>query len=207
MNRIAVRRIGATLVTLAAALLAGGCVSTQTVRYGEVSALPSAYASVGQPLGVGDIVAALRAGRPQADLAADIRQRGLLAPATAADFDLLLQNGAAREVVDAVQAASAAGPVTAAPPAVVSAPVTIVPEYYGWYPWVPFGFGLWWYDAPRRYPPPAWHRYGPPPRWQGPPPQGRPAPAPGINPGRTLPGGSRQFKPGGGGSGPGTLKP
>ena len=200
MNRTAQRRIGATLVTLAAALLAGGCVSTHTVRYGEVSALPSAYTPLGHALSVGDIVAALRAGRPQQQLAVDIRERGLLAPATGADIDLLLRSGAGSDVVDAVTAASAAGPFVTAPPTVVAAPVTIVPEYYGWYPWVPFGFGLWWYDAPRRYPPPAWH-HRPPPRWPAPPPQwqGRPAPAPGTSPGHTLPGGSRQLKPGGAG--------
>ena len=48
------------------------------------------------------------------------------------------------------------------------APVTVVPGY-GWYPWVPFSFGLWWFDGPSyRRPPPSWR----------PPPGARPPPAP-----------------------------
>src|SRR5690606_14229884 len=97
------RRIRATAAALGAVLATAGCVSTETVRYGEVTALPAADAPVPAPLSIGDIVAGLRAGRAQADLAADIRERGLLAPATAADIDLLLQHGAGDEVTEAVR--------------------------------------------------------------------------------------------------------
>ncbi|RPH65092.1 MAG: hypothetical protein EHM83_07245 [Burkholderiales bacterium] len=217
MKLIAWGRICATPVALGAVLLVGGCASTETVRYGEVRAIPSAYAPVSRPLSIGEIVAELQAQRPQQQLAADIRERGVLAPATGADIDLLLQHGAGSDVVDSVAAASApAAPSAATAPAVVvaPAPVTIVREY-GWYPWVPFSFGLWWYDGPRRYPGPTSHHRPPPSGWHAPgvqPPrqwQGRPAPAPGsgATPGRMLPGGSRQIKPAGPGSGPGLLKP
>lgn len=162
-------RIRATAAALGAVLATAGCVSTQTVRYGEVTALPAAYAPVPAPLSIGDIVAELGAGRAQADLAADIRERGLLAPATAADIDLLLQHGAGDEVTEAVRNESDEM-VRPVPPATVvaPAPVTVVPGY-GWYPWVPFSFGLWWFDGPSyRRPPPSWR----------PPPGARPPPAP-----------------------------
>lgn len=210
---------GVRATAFATALLAAGCASTETVRYGEVRAIPSAYAPVDRPLSIGEIVAELQAQRPQEELAADIRKRGVLAPATGADIDLLLQHGAGSDLVDAVAAAPAPAEAWAASaPAVVAAPapVTIVREY-GWYPWVPFSFGLWWYDVPRRYPGPSSHHRPPPSGWQAPgarPPgqwQGRPAPAPGsgsaTTPGRMLPGGSRQIKPGGPGGGPGLIKP
>lgn len=206
-------RVSATVTAFGAALLAGGCASTEGVRYGEVSATPGAYAPRAQPLSIGEIVAAIRAGQPQDALAADIRERGLPAPATEADVDLLLQNGAGGEVIESVRAASAsvaAGAAPVAPPVVVApAPVTVVPGYYGWYPWVPFSFGLWWYDVPYRHP--SWH-YRPPPGTYRPAPPIQPAPVrpappqgegprsfvpgagPGTSPGRTSPGG-RQLKP------------
>jgi len=166
----------------AAALLAlatSGCVTPEGVRYGEVTAVPGAYASVPAPLSIGEIVAELRAGRVQADLAADIRQRGLLAPARGADIDLLRQQGAGSELIDAVRDESE-DMLRAAP--VTPAPVTVVPgyygyypyydPYYGWYPWVPFSFGLWWYGGDRHHrPAPGVRPYRPPPSARPPSPR------------------------------------
>ncbi len=186
------------------ALMLGGCANTEAVRYGEVQALPGAYASVPAPLSLGEIVAEVRAGRLPADLAADIRERGLLAPARGADLDLLRREGAGNEVVDAVRDESAE--MSSVPPAVVGAtapPVVIVPRYYydyGWYPWVPFSFGLWWYgghgyhhDRPA---PGVWgHRPPPgarPPPGPRPPPVARPPSSPPPLPSPRAPG---PFKP------------
>lgn len=158
------------------ALVLGGCANTEAVRYGEVQALPGAYASVPAPLSLGEIVAEVRAGRLPADLAADIRERGLLAPARGADLDLLRREGAGNEVVDAVRDESAE--MSSVPPAVVGAtapPVVIVPRYYydyGWYPWVPFSFGLWWYGGDHHHrPAPGVRPYRPPPSARPPSPR------------------------------------
>ncbi|MCO5108596.1 MAG: hypothetical protein M9907_16170 [Burkholderiaceae bacterium] len=178
MDRTASSRVGGVAAATAIVLALGGCAVSQGVRYGEVTAIPGAYAPVPAPLSVGEIVAELRAGRPQADLAADIRERGLLAPARGADIDLLLREGAGSELVDAVRDESE-DMLRAAPPAagvVAAPPVTVVPGYYyGWYPWVPMTFGLWWYggyDHHRRLPAPGAGPHRPPP------PGGRPLPSP-----------------------------
>jgi len=109
----------------------------------------------------------LRAGRSSHDLADDIDENGLLAPATSADIDLLLQSGADAELIDAVrEASSMAGrgspPVTVVPPMTASPPIVVAPPApyypapfypdYGWYPYapyVPYSFGLWYNDSPR----------------------------------------------------------
>ena len=186
LSRSTLRPIGATAATLALVAI-GGCATPEGVRYGEVSAVPAAYAPVAPPLSIGDIVAALQASQAQPQLAAGIRERGLFAPATSADLDLLRQHGAGAEVLDAVQDESAS--LAAPPPVVVSPiPVTVVPGY-GWYPWAPYSFGYWWYDGPARYPRHSWRPHPPPS-----PPGVRP-PAPPSVPGRLLPGGKREIKP------------
>lgn len=184
----AVRRSRRGLAVLALAVItASGCATTDTVRYGEVTAIPGAYAPVPAPLSIGEIVAELRAGRLSADLAAAIRERGLLAPARGADIDLLLREGASSEVVDAVRDESDEMLKAAPPPAgvVVAPPVTVVPGYYydyGWYPWVPMTFGLWWYggyDHHRHRPPaPGARPQRPPPPGTRPPRGARPPPSP-----------------------------
>jgi len=195
------------------ALSSAGCATTDEVRYGNVVSVPGAYDAstyaVRQPLSLGEIVAALRAGRSSHELADEIDEKGLLAPATSADIDLLLQSGADAELIDAVREASAteqaasppavgvAPPVTVAPPVIVTPP-PLYPSY-GWYPYAPyapFSFGLWYYDAPRYRAP----RYRPdhprPERWR---PDSRP-PQPGwqsprVSPGPPAAGGS--VRPGG----------
>lgn len=194
--RRAVRRSRWGLAVVALAMITtSGCVTTDTVRYGEVTAIPGAYAPVPAPLSIGEIVAELRAGRLPADLAADIRERGLLAPARGADIDLLLREGANSEVVDAVRSESEEMLKAAPPPAgvVVAPPVTVVPGYYydyGWYPWVPMTFGLWWYGGYGH------HHHRPPAsgvRPHRPPPPGtRPLPSPRPPPSPRSPG---AFKP------------
>ncbi len=173
-------RLGGGAAAGALVVALGGCAVAQEVRYGEVAAVPGAYAPLPAPLSVGEIVAELRAGRLQADLAADVRARGLLAPARGADIDLLLREGADGEVIDAVRDESEdmlkAPP--AAPSVVAAPPVTVAPRYYydyGWYPWVPMTFGLWWYGG--------YHHHHRPPAPGGgphrpPPPAARPLPSP-----------------------------
>src|SRR5690606_29086151 len=100
------RQARATAAALALVAI-GGCAAPEGVRYGEVSAVPAAYAPVSPPLSIGDIVAGLQAGHAQAQLAGDVRERGLFAPATSADLDLLRQHGAGTEVLEAVQDESA----------------------------------------------------------------------------------------------------
>lgn len=152
------------------ALVSAGCVTAESVRYGEVVSIPGAYAPLPAPLSIGEIAAELRAGRLQPDLAADVRARGLLAPARSADIDLLLRHGAGSELIDAVRDETDEMLRAVVP---VPAPVTVAPGYYhdyGWYPWVPFTFGLWWYGgAHHRHPGPAIRPYRSPP-------PGRPAP-------------------------------
>jgi len=178
-------RIGGVAAATVAVLAIGGCAVSQDVRYGEVTAIPGAYAPVPAPLSIGEIVAELRAGRLQGDLAANIRERGLLAPARGADIDLLLREGASSEVVDAVRDETE-DMLKAVPPAmrvVPAPPVTVMPGYYydyGWYPWAPVNFGLWWYGGHNHYrrpPPPGARPHRPPPAGARPPPDLRPPPA------------------------------
>lgn len=206
-------------LTVACTLLAAACTTTETVHYGRVQAAPAAYQPILPPASVSEIVAGLQSGRSQAALAAELRERGLRTPATESDLDLLLKNGADGELIEAVRTASASA---ATDPAAISAaagagvvtspPMTIVHDYYGWYPWrpygwypwVPFSFGLWWHhDIPHRHRPiaPPHVRPHPPglhkpsrPNWQAPG-QPRPPQWQGSRPGRMLPGGTRQIKP------------
>jgi len=155
------RAVRALVPSALVALSTAGCATADEVRYGEVVALPTAYDastySVRQGLSVGEIVAALRSGRSSHDLAEEIAGRGLLAPATSADLDLLLQAGATEELIDAVREASVLtgrGTVLPSPPPVTAATSVIVtppPLYpgYGWYPYAPYRFEFWYHDVPR----------------------------------------------------------
>ncbi|MCO5101766.1 MAG: hypothetical protein M9885_12900 [Burkholderiaceae bacterium] len=224
------RRSRLLLPAALVALASAGCATTDEVRYGNVVAVPGAYDTstyaVRQPLSLGEIIAALRAGRSPHELADEVDEKGLLAPATSADIDLLLQSGADAELIDAVREASATEQAASPPPFGVAPPITVAPPVivtppplypsYGWYPYAPyapFSFGLWYYDAPRyralRYrpaPPPHHERWRPdsrPPRpgWQSP----RLSPAPegageSVRPGgssRVPSGGSPRVAPGG----------
>jgi len=212
-------------LALGCALLASACTTTDTVRYGGVRSVPAAYQTVVPPLSVSEILAGLQGGRSQATLLAELRERGLRAPVTEDDVDLLLKNGAERELVEAVRAASASA--ASDPTAIAAAagagvvyypPVTIVHDFgwypwtpYGWYPWVPFSLGLSWHYGSHRHYPPSWHQRNRPvvvpPSVRPPPPSvDRPSrpqwqapeglrPSPGSRPGRMLPGGTRQIKP------------
>lgn len=157
-------RLARTLVPAAFVVLStAGCATTDEVRYGSVVATPAAYEAstyaVQQPFSLGEIIAALRAGRSSHELAGEIEAHGLLAPTTSADIDLLLQSGADAELIDAVREVSSrighevfpSPPMMASPPIIVTPPAPLYPNY-GWYPYspyVPFSFGLWYHDAPR----------------------------------------------------------
>ena len=204
-------------------LSTAGCATSDEVRYGNVSAMPSAYEAstytVQQPLSLGEIVAALRAGRSSHEIAGEVDERGVLAPVTSADIDLLLQSGADAELIDAVQEASSAslagrGTVPASPPIIASPPVIVTPpmyQSYGWYPYAPYApysFEFWYHDVPRYRAPRFRHdhrhdhrwrpdhdrgRPGAQQRWQSP--RVSPAPVPGTRD-SIRPGGSPRMSPG-----------
>lgn len=157
---------------LAAAALLTGCATGDEVRYGEITALPAAWAvqtpGYGQPLSVGELIVGLRAGQAQEELVQAVRTRGLLAAASADDIDLLLEAGAGAELIDAVHAVSA--DIAAASPGmvpyvtvpalpsttIVTPPVYVAPPLYpGYYgypslPWATFGFSYQYHARPQR---------------------------------------------------------
>ncbi len=150
------------LSSVLAALSTAGCATTDAVRYGEVVAVPAAYNPVERPLSIGEIAAELRRGRPQHDLAYEIRARGLLAPLTEDDIDLLVQLGADDELIDAVQDASAAPPSAMGAPPIIVTPPPVVHDY-GWYPYTPYpAYGGFWYRDVPRFAPPLYRGYRPP---------------------------------------------
>lgn len=206
----------AALVVLSTA----GCATADEVRYGNVTAVPSAYEAstypVQQPLSLGEIVAALRAGRSSHELAGEVDERGLLAPVTSADIDLLLQSGADAELIDAVREASSSslagrGIAPASPPIIASPPVIVTPPpfypSYSWYPYAPYRFEFWYHDFPRHraprfrhdHRPDRWRpdhdrgRPGAQQRWQSP--RVSPTPVPDAR-GSIRPGGSPRMSPG-----------
>lgn len=177
--------------------LLSGCATTDEVRYGNVVTVPGAYAytpgsndPAERPLSLGEIVADLRNGVPQHELADEIRERGILAPATEADIDLLLRTGATDELIDVVQAASTpstSGMAVAPSTVYVTPPPTVVYDSYHWYPYAPFApysFGLWYHDVPRFGPS---FRPRPPGHHVRPPPRPRPTPSPGWQSPRVNP--------------------
>ncbi len=186
-------------------LAAVGCAQTSAVQYGDAYSAMPAYGSVAErPLSIGEISSLMQAGHPPEAIVAEIERRGLLAPATEADLDLLLRQGASQEIIDVVQAVSQQPPpaMAATPPATVYVPPTVVPDYtypypygygWGWGPPVGLGLGLWYGQtyrpAPPVYRPPV---YRPPvyrPPGVGPGPRPGPGVGPHPGPGPRPPGG------------------
>jgi hypothetical protein len=181
------------LVALVAVMaLASGCAVTETsssttvlrVPAGQAVAQPGLSAPVApQPgpaaivgqggLSIGDVVAQINAKRPDTDIVMNIRQQGVRAPLNAADIDLLLANGATREVIDALLQAQmvVSGPVVTAPATTstttviqaVPPPVVVPRVSYGWgWPYgagwggsVGFGRSWGWWGPPRVVHPPV----------------------------------------------------
>lgn len=118
-----------------AAVSATGCATADGVRYGDVVAIPAAYDPEQRPLSIGEIAADLRNKRSQSEIADEVRERGMLAPVTPDDLELLRRLGADEDLVDAVSNASYGPPQGMGPPPAVYA--TPVPEYR-YYPYAPY---------------------------------------------------------------------
>lgn len=191
MSTIRPNRLPLVAAAALLSLAAAGCAQTSAVQYGDAySAMPAYRTAAERPLSIGEIGGLIQAGHPPQEIVGEIERRGLLAPATEADLDLLLRLGASQEVIDMVQAASQQPPpaVAGTPPATVYAPsVTVMPDYaypyaypysWGWAPSLSFGL---WYGHVHRPAPPAWRPpvYRPP--GVGPHPGPRP-PGPGAGP-------------------------
>lgn len=115
-----------TGLVLAGGLLAGGCATyNSTYDTGRVAAPAPG-------LGVGDLIKMLNENRPQSEIIAEVRSRGVRAQANSADVEALRNSGATPELIAAVQEAPVT-PVTT---------TTVVTRSYYPYPWFPFAFGF-----------------------------------------------------------------
>ncbi len=159
-------RLRAASAAAAIALGLGGCAT-----YAPSMPQPQpgvVYQEIG--LGIGDLLAMLRAGRPQAEIVADLRSAGLRTPPAPADIDILLEAGASAELIQAVKSARASVPaqeiltapvgassVAPYPGAPIAGPYDYGPydpypgywvPYSGYYaPWFPFTFGFGYYGS------------------------------------------------------------
>ena len=158
-------RLAALVLLAGLALTTGGCATYQVTA---PSGVPAAGAAVVVPAGlsIGELMQMLQAGRPQADIAADLRARGLRVAPAPADLDVLAAAGASPDLLATVRSAPAGQTAVvsqggvAVPVPVVRETVTVVRDPW---PWGPFtlGFGLGYWTGPRP------HGWGP--VWVGPP--------------------------------------
>lgn len=122
------RPLIAAVLVLAA--LAAGCVSTQPVG-------PQSYVNEGG-LGYDEVVTMIAANKPQAEIIAQIRARGMRHAPGSADMEALRAGGASQEVLDAVIAVTwqPSSRVAEAAPGVGYAPgyYSAWPGYYGTWP-------------------------------------------------------------------------
>lgn len=159
----ALPRLALLSLVAALALGAGGCATYQVA---QPAGLPQAVMAVPAGLSIGEIMQMLQAGRPQPDIAADLRARGLRVAPAPADLDVLAAAGAGPDLLATVRAAPAGQAAmvsqggVAVPIPVVRETVTVVRDPW---PWGPFtlGFGLGYWAGPRPY---GWG-----PAWVGPP--------------------------------------
>ncbi|HMN84224.1 MAG TPA: hypothetical protein PKA20_30435 [Burkholderiaceae bacterium] len=171
------RLLIAAVVVVAA--LASGCVSTQPVG-------PQNYVNEGG-VGYDEVVAMIAASKPQSEIIAQIRARGMRHAPSSADMETLRTGGASQEVMDAVIAVTwqPSSRVAEAPPGVGYAPgyYSAWPGYYdtwpGYYYGPAIGFGYYGYRGRPwvHRPYPHWHgpsRIAPPVRPPSAPPVVRP---------------------------------
>ncbi len=119
------------------ALFASGCTTVSTTSAGGARPVQMVRA---EGLTVGDLLVSLNSSKPQADIIAEIKAKGLRSTLSAADIDVLTQNGASKEMVDALVIAGQQFPTTVA----TSPAVTTTSTYYGGYGWWPWaGFSYW----------------------------------------------------------------
>ena len=120
-------------------LLASGCATTTQSSHTTQTSQSAPYRS---PLTGKEVVERLRGGAKQAELSAEISQRGIVS-VNAADMDGLKAGGASPELMDAILASLAKGP-----PAAPGSTTVIVREQYPWvwaaYPWWAPHLGVHW---------------------------------------------------------------
>lgn len=119
-----------------AALLGSGCTTVSTTSSGS---RPVQMVRA-EGLTIGDLLVMLNSSKPQADIITEIKAKGLRSTPSAADIDVLAQNGATKETIEAVNQAGQQFPTTVADGSAVTT-TTTYPSGYGFWPW--FGFSYW----------------------------------------------------------------
>jgi hypothetical protein len=152
MKRLAVYLLGIALLAL------GGCTTVSTSSMQRPVHMVRA-----EGITIGDLLVMLNSGRSQSEIVTEIKTKGLRSTPSASDLDVLSQNGATKEVIDAVVAGGQQFPTTAA----TDPNVTTTTTYYGgpgWWPYV--GFSYWsgypygYYYGPGFYRPSFYGSYG-----------------------------------------------
>ena len=162
------RPIALALAALAAVSLQG-CATYYVPMRGNAPAPGQAMSQQAVPgLSIGELLQMLQARRPQPDIIADLRARGLRVAPAPADYDVLSAAGAGPELLQSLHATAAYTDAQIANGGVAQS--TIIQEPYPYpfydatYPWVPFGLGLgfgyfagsagyWGYPSVRGYVP------------------------------------------------------
>jgi hypothetical protein len=116
-----------------------GCATTETTRSvttirvpapvdAPAIAAPVPAAVIGTGLSLGEVIGQIKTGKPQTEIIAAVRQQGLQSSVNAADIDLLLANGASRELIDAMLQAPrmVSGPVIAPAPSSATTTTTVI---------------------------------------------------------------------------------
>jgi hypothetical protein len=94
MRSISFRTLVAAAIA-ASALMLGGCATTRQTTQTIQVPLPLA-------LSVGDVAKLISDKKTDVEIVKEIQTRGLKSPANAADLDVLLKQGASKDVIDAV---------------------------------------------------------------------------------------------------------
>ncbi len=141
MNLFSLKTIAAASLAFASLFLSG-CATTHTTQTRVQAPLPVA-------LSIGDVAKLIGDKAPDAEIVRQIQEKGLKSAANAADLDILLKQGASKEVIDAVLVARNT-------PTVVTENRTVVypspaPYAYGWGWPFSFGLGLGYYSARPHY--------------------------------------------------------
>lgn len=147
------RSLPAVALVLMLALAGGACT---TYQVSAPAGVPPTAVAVPAGLSIGELMQMLQAGRLQADIAADLRVRGLRVAPAPADLDVLAAAGAGPDLLAAVRAAPAGqsaqvsqgGVAVPVPVPVIRDTVTVWRDPW---PWGPFslGFGLGYWSGPR----------------------------------------------------------
>lgn len=138
------RPLSLALATLAVAALQG-CATYYSVPLRGTGPVPGQTVQQAAPgMSIGELLQMLQAHRPQNDIIADVRARGLRVAPAPADYDVLSAAGASPELMQSLQAAAAYADAQIANGGVAQGTVIHEPYplYDTTYPWLPFGLGL-----------------------------------------------------------------